>query len=151
MENKKYSIERFYCEHKLNYETALKEIKNERKYFHWIWYIFPQLKVLGSSAKAVFYGIENAEEARLYYNDAYLGEKFREICGALLECKSSNPLEILGYPDNLKLQSSMTLFYLATGDELFKKVLDKFYDGKMDEKTVSFLAMLDETVKTDKS
>lgn len=141
MESKDYFIERFYCEHKLNYETALKEIKNGRKDTHWIWYIFPQLKVLGSSAKATLYGIENAEEARLYYEDAYLGKKFREICSALLECKSNNSLEVMGYPDNLKLQSSMTLFYIATGDELFKKVLDKFYGGKIDEKTVSYLEL----------
>lgn len=139
MESKDYNIKRFYYEHKMYYDTALREIKNERKFSHWIWYIFPQLKVLGSSAKAILYGIENAEEAKAYYDDPYLGEKFREICQALLECKSSNPLEVMGYPDNMKLQSSMTLFYLATGDELFNKVLDKFYNGKMDDKTVSYL------------
>ena len=127
MESKDYFIERFYGEHRLNYETALKEIKNERKESHWIWYIFPQLKGLGSSAKATLYGIENSEEARLYYEDAYLGEKLREICQALLECKSDDALEIMGYPDNFKLQASMTLFYIATEDELFKKVLDKFF------------------------
>ena len=142
MQGKNYYIERFYCEHKMNYETALKELKSGKKYSHWIWYIFPQLKILGKSAKAVLYGIEDAEEARLYYNDAYLGVKFREICQVLLECKSENPFEIMGYPDNIKLCSSMTLFYIATGDELFKKILDKFYDGKMDEKTVSFLDTL---------
>lgn len=139
MESKDYNIKRFYYEHKMYYDTALREIKNERKFSHWIWYIFPQLKVLGSSAKAILYGIENTEEAKAYYDDPYLGEKFREICQALLECKSSNPLEVMGYPDNMKLQSSMTLFYLATGDELFNKVLDKFYNGKMDDKTVSYL------------
>lgn len=141
MENKNYHIERFYSEHKQNFETALREIKNGRKFSHWIWYVFPQLKILGSSEKAVFYGIENAEEARLYYNDKYLGKKLREICEALVECKSDNPLEVMGYPDNLKLCSSMTLFYLSTGDDLFKKVLDKFYGGKTDEKTVSYLEM----------
>lgn len=143
MESKNYFIERFYCEHKLNFDTALSEIKREKKFSHWIWYVFPQLKVLGSSSKARLYGIENAEEARLYYDDPYLGEKFREICRALLACKSDNPLEIMGYPDNIKLCSSMTLFYLATGDDLFKKVLDKFYDGKMDDKTVSYLQMFE--------
>ncbi len=61
---------------------------------------------------------------------------FKEICQALLECESSDALEVMGYPDNLKLCSSMTLFYIATGDELFKKVIDKFYDGKQDEATV---------------
>ena len=143
MESKDYFIERFYCEHKLNYETALKEIKNGRKESHWIWYIFPQLKGLGSSAKSTLYGIENAEEARLYYEDAYLGEKFREICQALLECKSNSPLEVMGYVDAFKLQASMTLFYIATGDELFKKVLDKFYEGKQHPQTVGCLYILD--------
>ncbi len=142
MQIKDYYIERFYREHRLNYETALKEIKNGRKQSHWIWYIFPQLKILGSSDKAIYYGIENDEEARLYYNDAYLGGKFREICQALIDCGSDNALEIMGYPDNLKLCSSMTLFYIATGDELFGKVLDKFYSGKTDGRTVSFLQML---------
>ncbi len=141
MEKRKYDIERFYYEHNLSFERALEEIKNERKYTHWIWYIFPQLKILGSSHNAVYYGIENAEEARAYYEDAYLGAKLREICSALLECKSDNPLEILGYPDNLKLCSSMTLFYISTGDELFKNVLDKFYEGRQDERTVSYLQM----------
>lgn len=139
MKDKEFYIERFYYEHKLYYDTALREIKNGRKSSHWIWYIFPQLKILGSSEKAIYYGIENAEEAKAYYDDHYLGEKFREICRALLDCKSSNPFEVMGYPDNMKLQSSMTLFYMATEDELFKKVLDKFYDGKTDEKTVSYL------------
>ena len=139
MENKDYFVERFYCEHKLYYEFALREIKNEKKVSHWIWFIFPQLKALGSSPKALLYGIENAEEARLYYNDAYLGEKFREICQALLECKSDNPYIIMGDPDYLKLRSSMTLFYISTGDELFKKVLDKFYGGVPDDVTVRLL------------
>ena len=142
MESKDYNIKRFHYEHRLNYGTALREIKNERKDTHWIWYIFPQLKVLGSSDRAIYYGIENTEEAKNYYNDPYLGEKIREICQALLECKSSNPLVVMGYPYNMKLQSSMTLFYMATGDELFKKVLDKFFEGKIDDKTVSFLEML---------
>ncbi len=143
MKAEDYRIERYYYEHKLYYDTALREIKNERKLSHWIWYIFPQLKVLGSSDKAIYYGIENAEEAKAYYDDHYLGEKFREICRALLDCKSSNPFEVMGYPDNMKLQSSMTLFYKATGDELFKKVLDKFYDGREDPQTIDCLYILD--------
>ena len=134
-----YNIERFYNEHKLNYDIALREMRREKKYSHWIWYIFPQLQALGRSEKAIFYGIRSADEARAYYNDEYLGKCFREICQVLLETVSDDPYEIMGYPDNLKLQSSMTLFYIATGDELFKMVLDKFYDGKQDEVTVSIL------------
>lgn len=135
-----YNIERFYKEHKEHYDDALREIKRGKKRSHWMWYIFPQLKFLGRSQTAVYYGIENIEEARAYYNDAYLGEKLREISVALLECESADAFEVMGYPDNLKLCSSMTLFYLATNDEIFKYVLDKFYGGKQDDATASFLS-----------
>ncbi len=134
-----YNIERFYDVHRIYFEDALKEIQSSRKQTHWMWYIFPQLKILGRSYKAVYFGMENAEEARLFYNDGYLGANLREICHALLECESSDALEVMGSPDNLKLCSSMTLFYLATGDKLFADVLNKFYGGKQDEVTVAFI------------
>ena len=133
-----YNIERFHDVHRIYFEDALNEIKSGRKQSHWMWYIFPQLKSLGRSYKAVYFGVENAEEARLFYNDSYLGANLKEICRALLECESSDALEVMGYPDNLKLCSSMTLFYLATKDELFADVLNKFYDGKQCEITKKF-------------
>ena len=102
-----------------------------------MWYIFPQLKSLGYSHNAVFYGLEDVDEAKEFYNDAYLGKNLIEICRALLECKSNDALEVFGYPDNLKLCSSMTLFYHATKDELFADVLQKFYGGKQDELTLN--------------
>ena len=139
MENTNYNIERFYAEHKAMYKTALAEIKSEKKSSHWIWYIFPQMKFLGMSPPAKYYGIDSTEEAKAYYNDPYLGEKLREICHALLECKSSDPLEIMGHIDRKKLRSSMTLFYIATGDELFQRVLDKFYHGIPDKTTVDYI------------
>lgn len=134
-----YNIERFYDVHRIYFEDALKEIQSGRKQTHWMWYIFPQLKILGRSYKAVYFGMENAEETRLFYNDNYLGGNLKKICRALLECDSSNAYEVMGSPDNLKLCSSMTLFYLATKDELFADVLNKFYGGKQDELTVSFV------------
>ena len=121
----KYNIERFYPVYKDSYDIALTEIKSGRKDSHWMWYIFPQLKSLGYSYNAFYYGLENTEEAKLFYDDSYLGANLREICHALLECKTDNALQVMGYPDNLKLCSSMTLFYLATKDELFKSVLEK--------------------------
>ena len=133
------NISRFYEPQKLFFDVALREIKAGCKQSHWMWYIFPQLKSLGYSHNAVFYGLENTEEAREFYNDAYLGENLREICRALLECESNDALEVLGYPDNLKLCSSMTLFYIVTGDALFRKVLDKFYDEKQDKVTVKII------------
>lgn len=131
------NINRFYEPHKQFFDIALKEIKSGRKQSHWMWYIFPQLKSLGYSSTAVYYGLENTEEAKEFYNDGYLGKNLREICHALLECESNDPLEVLGYPDNLKLCSSMTLFYHATKDELFADVLEKFYGGKQDELTLN--------------
>ena len=128
----KYNISRFYGVHKACFPTALAEIRKGRKQSHWMWYVFPQLKTLGRSYDAVYYGLENEEEAKQFYDDSYLGESLKEICAALLECESDNALQVLGYPDNLKLRSSMTLFHIATGDEIFMKVLDKFYDGKYD-------------------
>lgn len=137
--DKNYGIDRFYSVHKLWFEIALKEIKSGRKQSHWMWYIFPQLKTLGRSYNAVYYGLENTEEALQFYNDSYLGANLREICRALLDCESSNALEVMGSPDNLKLRSSMTLFYIATKDELFSEVLEKFYNGKQDELTKTYL------------
>ena len=134
-----YNIDRFYDVHRVYFEDALEEIQSGRKQTHWMWYIFPQLKILGRSYKAIAFGIENAEEAKIFYDDGYLGENLRKICRALLDCESSNAFEVMGYPDNMKLCSSMTLFYIVTGDELFAKVLDKFYDGKQDEVTKLYL------------
>ena len=133
-----FDIERFYDVHRIYFDTALIEIQSGRKTSHWMWYIFPQLKVLGQSYNAVYYGLENAKEAKLFYDDTYLGTNLKKICKTLLECESSDALEIFGYPDNLKLCSSMTLFYIATGDELFKAILEKFYEGKQDELTLSY-------------
>ena len=133
----KYNIERFYPAHNEYYKIALDEIKSGRKESHWMWYIFPQLKSLGQSYNAIYYGLENTEEAKLFYDDSYLGANLREICYALLECESKNALQVMGYPDNLKLCSSMTLFYQSTKDELFKSVLEKFYGGKQDELTLN--------------
>ena len=129
----------FRSAHNGMYHTALREIRAGKKINHWIWYIFPQLKILGRSYMAQRYGIKGAEQAKAFYNDETLGRNLKEICEALLECESDNAFEVMGPPDDLKLKSSMTLFYLATGDELFKKVLDKFYSGQMDEITVSYL------------
>lgn len=131
------NISRFYEPHRQFFDTALDEIKAGRKQSHWMWYIFPQLKSLGYSSTAVYYGLENTDEAKLFYEDSYLGENLKTICRALLECESNDPLEVFGYPDNLKLCSSMTLFYRATKDELFADVLQKFYGGKQDELTLN--------------
>lgn len=135
----KYNIERFYPVQRLYYEVALREIKAGEKQSHWMWYIFPQLRFLGKSSRAIEYGMENAEEAKIFYDDSYLGANLREICRALLECESNDAYEVMGPPDHIKLCSSMTLFYYVTGDELFADVLKKFYNGRHDKITIDYL------------
>ena len=136
----KYNIERFIKIQKEDYAMALKEIKNGRKRNHWMWYIFPQLKGLGTSAMAQYYGLENLEEAKEYYNNNYLRKNLLEITKALLSLDNTNIESILGYPDNLKLLSCMTLFEIVDEHEkVFSQILDKYYNGKRDTNTIHLI------------
>ena len=135
-----YDLERFKKAQERDFKTALTEIKNGRKESHWIWYIFPQLKELGYSSTAKYYGIEGRGEAESYIKDDFLRERLIEISENLLSLESSNPSEVMGYPDDLKLKSCMTLFSVVAPEiDVFGKVLDKFYSGRKDEKTVELL------------
>ena len=135
------TLERFRQAHEESYETALAEIRSGRKRSHWIWYIFPQIQGLGHSAVAQYYAIQSAAEAKAYWNDPVLSVHLVEISSELL--KQDGAVEaIMGYPDNLKLRSCMTLFYLISGDSIFRQVLDKFYDGSMDDETEKILRKL---------
>lgn len=133
-----FSLDRFRSAHEGAYESALQEIKAGRKEGHWIWYIFPQIHGLGYSNMAVYYAIQNKAEALAYWNDPGLSGHLVEITRELLKLDDSID-RIVGYPDNLKVRSCMTLFWLVTGEQLFKDVLDKFYGGSLDEFTVQKL------------
>ena len=104
------SVKRFEKAQQRDYETALAEIRSGQKRSHWMWYIFPQLKGLGRSPTAQYYGIADQQEAREFLNHPVLGAHLREISQALLELTTSDANEVFGFPDNLKLCSSMTLF-----------------------------------------
>lgn len=132
------NLERFKEAHHIYYKRALKEIKKGYKESHWMWFVFPQLEVLGYSDTAKYYGIKNKEEAIAFLEDEYLGNNLIEITKAVLELED-NIISVFGEIDELKLQSSMTLFYLVSGNTLFKQVLDEFYNGVLDLKTVKFL------------
>lgn len=135
-----YDLQRFVRAQESDYQQALQEIRHGRKETHWIWYIFPQLKGLGYSYNAEYYGIESLDEARAYLEHPILGPRLLEITEAILNIAESDPRRVMGYPDDLKLQSSMTLFCEAAGpDSAFSKVLDKFYKGRRDEKTLDIL------------
>ena len=127
-------IDRFIEPQKVSYAIALEEVRSGKKVSHWMWYIFPQLQGLGSSDTARYYAIRDREEAVAYWDDPVLSGHLLEISRELL--KLNSPIDwILGCPDDLKLKSCMTLFWLVTGENTFREVLDKFYSGKMDEYT----------------
>ena len=136
------NLEKFVKAQSADYATALREIRNGRKRSHWIWYIFPQMQGLGMSHMANYYGIRDLEEAKDYMEHPVLGPRLIEISQALLELDSSDPGAVMGFPDDLKLCSSMTLFELAAPEEkVFSKVLDKFYNGRRDGNTLRILGI----------
>ena len=122
-----------------SYEQALGEISRGRKVSHWIWYIFPQLKGLGCSGTADYYGIGSLEDAKAYLEDQTLRKRLIEISEELL--KQDGRIEgIVGHIDAMKVRSCMTLFREADPDiEVFGKVLDKFYGGEADGITLRMI------------
>ncbi|WP_281631606.1 DUF1810 domain-containing protein [Flavobacterium luteolum] len=133
-------IERFAAAQQDVYQQALQEIKNGKKQSHWMWYIFPQIRGLGFTDYNVYYGIKDLNEARAYLNDPVLGKRLIEISEAVLSQQRKTALEIFGRPDDRKLKSCMTLFSrIENTDPVFQKVLDKYYNGEYDDKTISLL------------
>lgn len=134
------SIKRFLEAQVTDYNIALMEIQEGRKQSHWIWYIFPQLKGLGHSSTSEYYGIKDMAEAKEYLAEPTLRKHLLEISSALLNLPVNDAGAVMGFPDNLKLRSSMTLFAQAEPDcPIFQQVLDKYYGGKMDERTLTLL------------
>lgn len=135
-----FDLDRFVTAQRNDYETALGELRAGRKRSHWIWYIFPQVAGLGFSSMAARYAIQSRGEAEAYLAHPVLGPRLRECAEALLAHKGKSANAIMGYPDDLKLLSSMTLFAaVAEPDSVFHQVLQVFYEGGEDPKTVSFL------------
>lgn len=138
MENR---LDRFLTAQERSYDAALSEIKNGRKRSHWMWYIFPQIAGLGMSSTAQYYSIADIEEAREYITHPVLGARLLEISRALLTLDSSDATAVMGYPDDLKLRSSMTLFAQISEDPVFNAVIDKFYGGRPDTRTLHILGV----------
>lgn len=123
------------------YEKALGEIKSGKKRTHWMWFIFPQLRGLGMSDMAHKYGIADLEEAKAYLAHDALGARLIEISAELLKLEGSDPEAVFGDIDAVKLKSSMTLFSLVSEDDsVFHKILQKYFDGRQDAKTLKLLA-----------
>ena len=140
MKDKGYDLNRFLKAQELMYPWALREIKKGRKQTHWMWFIFPQLKALGQSSTALYYGIEDLDEAKQYLAHAVLGARLKEISEALLSLETNDPYSVMGDIDGMKLRSSMTLFAEIEGyDSIFGKVIDKYYGGNKDAETLRVL------------
>lgn len=135
-----YNLNRFLEAQKSTYQKALAEIKNGQKESHWMWFIFPQIAGLGFTDYNIFYAIKNIEEAQAYYNHPILGKRLIEISEAIHLVQNKTSLEILGKPDTRKLKSCMTLFnYLPNPNPIFQAVLNKFYQGQQDKRTIEIL------------
>jgi len=136
------SLQRFIRAQERDYETALGEIKSGRKRGHWMWYIFPQIAGLGMTETSRHYAIKDIKEATAYLLHPVLGIRLTTICKALLELETNEAHAIFGSPDDLKLRSCMTLFDAVPATfPVFAQVLEKFYRGERDEKTLQLLGI----------
>ena len=132
-------LDRFVSAQEGVHDTAVAELRAGRKRTHWMWFVFPQLAGLGSSPTAQRYALSGLDEAREYFAHPVLGPRLHEAAEAILSVEGRNAGEILGYPDDLKLRSSMTLFGAAAPEDgVFNKVLVKFYDSP-DPRTLELL------------
>ncbi len=136
----KDDLQRFIDAQAKNYSDALSEIISGKKRTHWMWYVFPQIQGLGMSEISKLYAIKDIYEAAEFLSHPVLGSRLIRICNELLDLESDDAHSIFGSPDDLKLRSSMTLFSsVPLADPVFQKVLDKFFDGRKDEKTIAVL------------
>ena len=135
-----YSLQRFIGAQEKSYSMAYSEITNGKKRTHWMWYIFPQIQGLGISDMSKLYAITDIQEAVEFLNHPLLGRRLVRICVELLNIESNDAHAIFGSPDDLKLHSSMTLFSsVPAADPVFEKVLNRFFSGKKDKKTLNIL------------
>ncbi|EZP70704.1 hypothetical protein BV96_03001 [Sphingomonas paucimobilis] len=118
------------------YETALAEIRAGAKRSHWMWFVFPQLRGLGHSPTAHYYGIASLAEARAYLAHPVLGPRYLECVKALQALGGSDPVSIFGSIDAMKLRSSLTLFEAAGGSPLLDDALERWFDGDRDASTL---------------
>jgi uncharacterized protein (DUF1810 family) len=135
-----YDLERFIDAQDGVYEQALSELRRGRKTGHWMWFVFPQIEGLGHSPMAQQYAISGLDEARAYLAHPALGPRLVECARVVASTTGRSAHEIFGSPDDLKLRSSMTLFARAASDTPeFQQVLDRYFDGKLDERTLERL------------
>lgn len=135
-------LERFVEAQGQVYDSVCDELALGEKTTHWMWFIFPQLKALGRSPMAKYFGIESRQEAVAYFQHPVLGKRLVECTKLLLKQSNADAFEVFGSPDNLKFKSCMTLFReVAPEEPVFGLALERFYQGKPDDATLALLSV----------
>ena len=135
-----YNLSRFIDAQETTYEGAMLELARGRKESHWIWYIFPQIVGLGNSETTKIFSIKSLEEGRAYLEHPVLGPRLVEACEILLTLKGTSINEVMGFQDDLKLLSSMTLFEtFSESNSVFTRIIEIYFDSERDEATLEII------------
>jgi uncharacterized protein (DUF1810 family) len=135
-----YNVGRFVQAQERDYEQAISELRTGRKQSHWMWYVFPQFRGLGRSSTAERYAIKSVEEAEAYLRHAILGPRLLESVQTTLNIANRSAFEVFGSPDDMKLRSCATLFAsVSPSGSVFEQLLDRYFGGKPDDKTLYLL------------
>jgi uncharacterized protein (DUF1810 family) len=136
-----FNLERFVCSQAAVFSTVMEELTAGQKRSHWMWFIFPQLRGLGHSSMAKFYGIGSLDEARAYLGHTLLGPRLNLCTRTVLAVEDRSLHDIFGSPDDMKFRSSMTLFSLAAPNQenVYRQALDRWWQGRVDERTIALL------------
>ena len=140
--NDPFDLNRFITAQEKIYDRVLAELRNGKKRTHWMWYIFPQLTGLGHSKTTKYYAIKSPKEAIAYLNHPLLGSRLTECANTILAIEGKTVSQIFGHPDDRKLKSSMTLFSQVSTNPVFVRVLDKYFSGDRDDRTIQLLKEL---------
>lgn len=138
-EKDKYNLIRFIEAQNGVYPIALRELQEGCKRSHWMWYIFPQLKHLGHSYNSKFYGLSGKDEATAYLAEPVLNQRLREVSDVIFNLPTNDACEVFGGIDGMKLRSSMTLFDIVSPNDIFARVLDKYFNGQRDNRTLTII------------
>jgi len=137
----RYNLQRFLDAQEPVYAQVCAELAAAKKKSHWMWFIFPQMRGLGRSHAAEWFGMSSLEEVKAYSAHPVLGAHMRECCRLLLATASNDASAVFGFPDDLKLRSSMTLFSRAVPEEaVFRQILEKFFNGAEDAVTLDLIS-----------
>jgi uncharacterized protein (DUF1810 family) len=138
-----FNLSRFVGAQAKDYSCALAELRAGKKQTHWIWYVLPQLRGLGSSSMSNFYGIGSVQEADAYLAHPVLGPRLRECVAAMNALDALSAVQVLGQTDAAKFRSCLTLFRsVDPNDAIFSEALNKYFAGISDEKTIAMLDVM---------